>query len=117
MYQFNYRGSRIAWGPLNKQMAAFRGFPGGLPPSARPFTSLIEFVFCSETVIAEQLVFPLYTVPLWGARGNSAIPFRAGDAPIYLSSLRSLYMTQDVLCIVYCDGHGTKILKPPGRSG
>jgi len=54
---------------------------------------------------------------LWGARGNSAIPFRAGDAPIYLSSLRSLYMTQDVLCIVYCDGHGTKILKPPGRSG
>ena len=73
MYQFNYRASRIAWGPLNKQMAAFRSFPGGLPPPARPFTSLIESVFCSERT--ELLVLPIYTVPLWGGGGNSAIRF------------------------------------------
>ena len=93
------------------------GYPRRAAAVSEAVHILNRVFFCSETVIAEQLVFPLYTVPLWGARGNSAIPFRAGDAPIYLSSLRSLYMTQDVLCIVYCDGHGTKILKPPGRSG
>ena len=81
MYQFNYRGSRIAWGPLNKQMAAFRGFPGGLPPSARPFTSLIESVFCSERT--ELLLLPIYTVPLWGGGRNSAIRFCQGGMSLH----------------------------------
>ena len=76
MYQFNYRASRIAWGPLNKQMAAFRGIPGGLPPPARPFTSLIESVFCSERT--ELLLLRIYTVPLWGGGRNSAIRFCQG---------------------------------------
>ena len=73
MYQFNYRDRRIAWGPLSGTLAAFRGIQGGLPPSARPFTSLIEPVFCSER--AELLLLPIYTVPLWGGGRNSAIRF------------------------------------------
>ena len=91
MYQFNYRASRIAWGPLNKQMAAFRSFPGGLPPPARPFTSLIESVFCSERT--GLLVFPIYTVPLWGGGGNSAMRFCYGGAvwrnPSYNSKIKT----------------------------
>ena len=81
MHQFNYRASRIAWGPLNKQMAAFRSFPGGLPPPARPFTSLIESVFCSERT--ELLVLPIYTVPLWGGGRNSAIRFCQGGMSLH----------------------------------
>ena len=70
MYQFNYRDRRIAWGPLSGTLAAFRGFPGGLPPSARPFTSLIESL-------------PMYTVPLWGGGRNSAIRFCQGGMSLH----------------------------------
>ena len=70
MYQFNYRDRRIAWGPLSGTLAAFRSIPGRLPPSARPFTSLIESL-------------PMYTVPLWGGGRNSAIRFCQGGMSLH----------------------------------